>query len=705
MKKFLISIALGSSLFLQAQKIDRKALVQRHNVRIAKVDALSSLSVGNGSFAFTVDVTGLQTFPDAYAKGVPLGTQSVWGWDSYPNVDSSKRSEALKVYDLNGRKVSFAVQPKEPERAKKAVEYFRVNPHRLQLGQLGFVLKKKDGQEATSEDLRDIQQELNLWTGIIKSRFTLEGDTVWVETMVDAKQDLLGCFVRSPLLQAGRIQFRVRIPEPNGQFKDVGNNFPEDQAAVTTFSSLEKSVNITCRRNTIRYDVTFSGSVGITAKSVGRDHYILQPEACSQLNFTTLFSRYAKYVYVPQANQVKAQSIDAWKKFWQSGGAVDFSGSTDPRAFEIERRVILSQYLTKIQCASNEPPQETGLTYNSWYGKPHLEMHWWHGVHFAQWGRHELLEKSLDWYFKVAPKAFEIAKRQGYEGLRWQKMTDPAGEETPSSVGAFLVWQQPHFIYMAEMLYRKNKDPKVLQKYKNLLFATADFMASYPSYDSATHQYNLGKGLIPAQECFDAVKTFNPTYELAYWSWALEQAQQWRLRSGLKRSASWDKVLQHLAPLPVKENVYLATESTPDCYTTERYLTDHPAVLGAYSTLPAVHGLDPAIMKNTLEKVLKIWKWNDTWGWDFPLTAMTAARLQLPEDAVNALLMPIKTNTYLVNGHNYQDDRLTIYLPGNGGVLSAVAMMCTGVDATGSMIGFPQNNAWKVRWEGLYKMF
>ena len=64
---------------------------------------------------------------------------------------------------------------------------------------------------------------------------------------------------------------------------------------------------------------------------------------------------------------------------------------------------MLSQYLTRIQTAGNLPPQETGLTMNSWYGKFHLEMHWWHGVHFALWNRAPLLEKSLGWYGKVAP--------------------------------------------------------------------------------------------------------------------------------------------------------------------------------------------------------------------------------------------------------------------------------------------------------------
>lgn len=85
-----------SSLYLFAQKINRKALVQRHNVVVTKADSLSSLTVGNGKFAFTVDVTGLQSFPLNYQKGVPLGTESEWGWHSFINVVGYKREEALK---------------------------------------------------------------------------------------------------------------------------------------------------------------------------------------------------------------------------------------------------------------------------------------------------------------------------------------------------------------------------------------------------------------------------------------------------------------------------------------------------------------------------------------------------------------------------------------------------------------------------------
>ena len=63
MKKYQLIIAFVFSMSLSAQqKIDRKALVTRHNVQITSIDTLASLTVGNGSFAFTVDATGLQTF-------------------------------------------------------------------------------------------------------------------------------------------------------------------------------------------------------------------------------------------------------------------------------------------------------------------------------------------------------------------------------------------------------------------------------------------------------------------------------------------------------------------------------------------------------------------------------------------------------------------------------------------------------------------
>ncbi|MBS1655485.1 MAG: hypothetical protein JSU05_11610, partial [Bacteroidetes bacterium] len=397
---YLIAIS-GYAVVVTAQKIDREALVKRHNVHVTTIDSLSSLSVGNGDFAFTVDATGMQSFPEAYTNGVPLGTESVWGWHSFPDTEGLKVEEAQKVYDLEGRKISYTVQPKEPEIARKAVEYFRVNPHRLQLGNIGLEIKKKDGSLATVNDIKNIDQHLDLWTGIITSSFTVEDVPVKVITVCAPYKATVAFKLNSPLLLQKRISVRLRFPYPTGQFKDVGDNWNNEAAhsSVLKYSyQNDKSglLEILRKLDTTEYRVAAFWSGKAILKEKQKHYFLLTPEIVNgdSWEFSCHFNPGMELKIVGDFDLIKKASQREWKKFWMSGGAVDFSGSTDPRAFEIERRVVLSQYLTKIQCSSDYPPQETGLTYNSWYGKPHLEMHWWHAEHYAQWGRPELMEKS-----------------------------------------------------------------------------------------------------------------------------------------------------------------------------------------------------------------------------------------------------------------------------------------------------------------------
>jgi hypothetical protein len=164
-----------------------------------------------------------------------------------------------------------------------------------------------------------------------------------------------------------------------------------------------------------------------------------------------------------------------------------------------------------------------------------------------------------------------------------------------------------------------------------------------------------------------------------YWHWALQTAQLWRERLHLPRNRKWDDVVQRLSPLPVQGDKYLFTESGTDSYTNEEYRGDHPSVLGAWGMLPFTPMMDSLKMKNTFNWIWNNWRWKDTWGWDYPMVAMTATRLGMPGKAVDALLMPVQKNTYLNNGHNFQDDRLTIYLPGNGGLLAAIGHDVCGI--------------------------
>ncbi|MBO0324094.1 hypothetical protein J0X14_17425 [Muricauda sp. CAU 1633] len=687
-------------------KIDREAVFNRHTVHINEVDTLNSLSLGNGRFAMTMDVTGLQTFPEAYKKGVSLGTQSEWGWHSFPTEKKYTIEQTLDSLESHGRKVPYAVQWPQNSPQGEAANYLRQNPHRIHLANVGWYIEKEDGSHVSISDIKEIDQQLNMWKGELTSNFQVDGVPVEVISLVDQNKDILAVQVKSKLVEEGRIGLHIKYPYPTDHFLDEAAFYDSDEPKRLDYKKLDSKNSVIERRlDSTQYYTSVSSSQDLLPE-ISTDHgFIIKPEKSDgQWSFSVLFSESEPIASNQDFTVFQNEVHTYYESFWNSGGIIDFGKVTDKRAKELERRMVLSLYLTKINCGGSSPPQETGLTFNSWYGKPHMEMIWWHGVHYAQWGRTSILEKQLDWYFRSKDIAMEIAKRQGFKGVRWQKMTDPNGGETASSVGSYLIWQQPHIIYFSELVYNDNPSKEVLEKYAPLVEETAAFMADFAWYDATLNEYILGPGVIAAQERFDPKVTYNPTFELAYWKWGLEKAQNWRERLGKERNAEWDQVLNGLSPLPHKDGLYLAAASALDSYSTEKYMTDHPSVLGAYGMLPAIGELDKEIMQNTFDKVWKDWHWEDTWGWDFPMTAMTAARLGHPEKAVDALLMSIPTNTYLKNGHNYQDERLRLYLPGNGGFLSALALMAAGSEGDiSSNIGFPKS--WLVQHEGLQKMY
>jgi hypothetical protein len=694
------AVTLGAT----SKPIDRHALVARHNPVLRQFDIESPLSVGNGEFAFTADVTGLQTFSESFEQTIPLGTLSNWGWHTFPNPEGwSIDKFHFREFDAHGRMVGYADIP--GDRRTPEITWLRANPHRLHLGRVGLVLRKADGSAASPGDLTDIEQTLDLWTGLLTSRFKLEGEPVTVRTVCHPTLDLVAARVESPLLGKDRLAIQMRFPYGTGA--TVTADWTQPDRHETRLTRLRSTLAQFERRlDADRYYASLQWRGHARLNEARKHDFLLTPaKGETTLDFSFGFSLTQGEPELTGFEKTVGASSRHWRRFWESGGAIDLSGSADPRWRELERRIVLSEYLTAIQCSGSLPPQETGLTYNSWEGKFHLEMHWWHAAHFALWGRLPLLERSLGYYQRILPKAQGTARRQGYSGARWPKMTGPTGDESPSSVGPFLIWQQPHPIYYAELCYRQSADRRTLEKYKEVVFETAEFMASYAWWDQNSQRYALGPVLQCAQEIFPKDRTINPTYELTYWRWGLETAQKWRERLGMAREPNWDKVLAGLSKPPVADGKYLFAESAPDCYTDPRWANDHPSVTAALGVLPGP-GIDPDVMRATLDWIWQKWNWPDTWGWDYPMIAMCAARLGEPERAVDALLLDSPKNHYRLNGHNHQRPGLTIYLPGNGGLLAAVAMMAAGWDGAPEKHapGFPDNGRWVVRYEGLRRM-
>ena len=279
----LTMFALAACTSPQEEAIDRHALVTRNNPEVTAMDSLSSLSVGNGEFAYTVDATGLQTFPEVYKNGVPLGTQSQWGWHSFGNPENYKPEEALVEYDFShGHKELYATQPKEPGRAKEASDWYRVNPHRLHLGIIGLELEN----EVRPSDVQNIQQSLDMWNGIINSRFTLKETPYHIQTVCHPERDMIAA--RLSARQPAGIKFHFPYPT-GGHCDDACNWEANDKHSTTLVSEDAQSAVLKRTLDATTYYVTISweGTAKLSEKSA--NYFVLTPTD-SVFTFTCQFT-------------------------------------------------------------------------------------------------------------------------------------------------------------------------------------------------------------------------------------------------------------------------------------------------------------------------------------------------------------------------------------------------------------------------------
>ncbi|WP_447910616.1 hypothetical protein [Brevundimonas bullata] len=724
-----------------AAPIDRQALAQRHNVTLTAIDRHAPIQLGNGDLGFTADITGLQTFPEQYSELAPLLTMAQWGWHSFPNPEGYTEADGLIQVPVPGRGEQPYAWMKSWADAETnpAYTWLRANPHRISLSRIGLTFN--DGRALDFAKVADTRQTLDLWSGALTSRFTYDGQPVEVVTRVHPEIDMVMVEIASPLVASQGLGVQVRYPGVNPAINPDPTSFDATGAQslnVVAFDTGDVRIRRTLDDTTYYSGITASGKI----EQSGADAFRVASTGRDRLTVTVRFDQQAETSKTPAYSAGVQATTAHWNAFWTEGGAVDFTGSTDPRAAELERRVVLSQYLSAVNGAGELPPQEEGLFSNSWYGKFHLEMHPWHAGWQAMWGRPELLERSLPWYLGNLNNARAEAARHGVKGAWWPKMVGPEGRNSPSLVSPFIMWQQPHPILLAELVWRSEKDPAVLGRYAELVETTADLLASWPI--EANGRLNLGTPLIPAQENYDPLTTVNPTFEVEYFRWALETAQQWRVRQGQPRRADWDQALAKIAPPAMKDGLYLPVESVPDFWetamsdacrkhaaATQCKNRDHPSFLMAYGFIPGAR-IDPNAMRRTFEAVEQNWDVRQTWGWDFPMMAMTAARVGEPEKAVDWLFADLKNNQWGVTGmtprvhlDEHADELVPVsagaggvamsvnpdgagyrraaetYFPSNGSLLMAVGLMAGGWDgSTGHAPGFPKDG-WTVRVEGL----
>ncbi len=663
------------------EPIDRRALVDRHRIQLTEPKPWFQL--GNGEFTFNADGTGLQTFAG--------NTMAHWAWHSLPLPPGCEAQDVPATGTImTGRPTGGQVVPAGSE---ALYAWMYENPHRANLGRLRLV--RGDGSALEPDSIAGLRRTLDLWSGLATSRYAVEGAEMRVETCCHPERDQVALRLDSRALHDSRLAVMLDFGYPVadggepwlGDWHQADRHLTERIGGNATRVHLRRSIDAT-----VQHVVLCVTGGRISQASAAHAWMVHADPGAGPLEVVCWFGQDAPRPDQPDVAATQAESARHWEGFWRAGAAIDLSGSRDPRWRELERRIVLSQYVMAVQSAGSMPPQESGLHHNSWNGQSHLEMLWWHVAHFALWGRWEMARKSLDYLPRIAPMAAALAQQLGGTGLKWPKMVGPEGRNAPAFMHEILLWHQPHPIFLAELEYRLSPGRATLDRWKDVVFGTAEHMADYARWDAASDRYVLD----PAIPCCEQGLGSNPTFELAYWRYGLGMAQTWRERLGMPRHPAWDTVRNRLAPLPVQDGVYLICGDWGDTYTARN--SSHPDPIGAFAFLPFDDTIDPATAHRTVLEVLRTWSWKSCWGWDFPWMAMAAARVGEPGKAIDILLHDAAFNQYTADGIN-----AGWYLPGNGALLYAVAMMADGWDGgpAGPQPGFPADGSWTVRSEGL----
>lgn len=594
-----------------------KTLVKKFNVVHNFADFENPLTVGNGDFAFTCDFTGLQTFSEKY-NTIPLCSMSNLVW-AEREVTSPKPYESF-VRASNGKEIKYMSDTSSPYYSEH-----RLNAYKFNLFKLAFTFQ---GKRLDLEAVTDIHQELDLYSGEITSQFKYSGESVKVKTVISQNRNNLCVEVVTNLIGLG-ICLSFDAPSP----KLNGGEAPDNRYKITEFGVERKGGDFDYKlyiksdmpQNGLTFDAGHGGCFNV---SLDGDF------GCGE----------------------------GLEKYFDRAVAIN----TDDN--EINRRYILSLYLIKVNSLGKYPPAETGLTCNSWYGKFHLEMHLWHMLGIIKAGLYEYVLPSLRWYLTILDSSRERAAFQGYKGMRPPKMTSPRGDDSPSNIGCFLIWQIPHLFVMLDEIYKQNKTALDFSEFAPILCGFADFLSDF--WYLKDGEYHLDTPLIPANENVEKYKD-TPIFETCYTLHAFELFKLWSERLCIEYDfAKIDDILSRYVKPTICDGAYETFVGCNNTYT--RYNTDHPMTIGGYSFFKS-SVLEADTVKKSLDKILKNWDFETSWGWDFPMLAMAANNVGERELAIKFLKLPEPKNTYLKNGHNPQKPRndLPIYLPGNGAFVLA----------------------------------
>lgn len=282
-----------------------------------------------------------------------------------------------------GREVFYDLP--DPE-LKQATQWLISNPNRINLGRIGLRYR---GVPLDQSNITNPRQELDLWSGTLTSTFEIAGKHVKVVTQGDLDSDAVAISIDSELLSIGDLQVELDFPYPpvhstkykyevfTGVYDFPGNHTTVLVANGTdrTSAHIQHVLQETSYFLNIRWpkqkplEVSGFTTRDLTAVTAHR-HTLRSVSNITSMAFTAHFSPGKRIPSFPA--KIQDRSRRKWNAYWKEGGFVDLTASSNPNATELQRRIITSQYHVRVNSAGNgQPPQESGLMNNGWYGMSH----------------------------------------------------------------------------------------------------------------------------------------------------------------------------------------------------------------------------------------------------------------------------------------------------------------------------------------------
>lgn len=588
----------------------KKSDIIKYNLKFNHIDSKNPVTIGNGDFAITLDQTGTQSLYEIY-KDIPLSTMSNKNW-------FYKDKKDIKPSYVDGKAYMLFNLDNDPN-----YQINRQYPFKYSFMQ---ILLYDNDKLIDINNIKDVKQELDLYKGIVTSSFNYKEKINKTISFIYQDHDEFNFKLQSDNLNLA-LKFNYPSYTKNGYRLDILPNVLVKEDRITLLYD---------DKNSLSFKLKSSSNYQIVENTLIFDD--------NNVSFSLAL------------DEIKEGKL--LDEFWKCDNGIIIDNE------ELVKKMVLSKYLLHVNSTGIYPPQESGLTYNCWNSKFHLEMHLIHSLWNVYNNHVGDLVKSFDYYLSIMPSSLKRASLNGYKGLRFPKMTGPDGEDSPSNIGPLLIWQAPHILFMLQEIYYLYNKENIIKKYEPLISGTIDFMISFLTLKDS--KYQMLDPLLEACESIPLDRCQNPSFELEYWRYTLErQPKIDTVLYGHQRYDYLDITSKIITPKE-DDGIYLKTYGVIDKYDLYK---DHPTE-GFLMSFFKSKIVDKEKMVKTIDYILKNMDLSSYWGWDFPFLGLSLLNCGEIEKSIEVTQLNTINNQYLYNGYNTSPrDDLKAYLPGNGAFL------------------------------------